>query len=86
VAPLGAVGKLLASYSRSRLSTGINPTSNKFAIGYIHSLSKRTQVYGSAATVRNSNGATSNVFPGAAGIPAPNNGSRGIDLGIRHIF
>jgi predicted porin len=68
-----------------------DPKANKFAIGYVHNLSKRTALYATVARLRNKNGAALNLggpafvtsFSGAAYAPKT---STGYDFGIRHAF
>ncbi|MFM8610703.1 MAG: porin [Burkholderiaceae bacterium] len=81
-APMGA-GELRTSYSTSESSAGAKPSTDKFAIGYVHNLSKRTALYGTYARVSNSGGA-SQALNGSA--TAANNNSTGFDLGVRHSF
>ena len=42
--PVGA-GEIRASYSMYRVDLGAKPETGKFALGYVHNLSKRTAVY-----------------------------------------
>jgi predicted porin len=90
-------GDVLLSYSRvngSGLSATLtSPRSAKWAVGYVHNLSKRTAVYGYFAHVTNSGGAAmtaasfSSGSLGAVGGAANVNGSsNGIDIGLRHAF
>lgn len=65
-----------------------DPKASKFALGYVHNLSKRTALYATVARVRNKDGAAL-----TAGGPALVNNatfmprtSTGYDLGIRHAF
>jgi len=81
-APMGA-GELRASYSTSESSAGAKPSTDKFAIGYVHNLSKRTALYGTYARVSNSGGAAQ-ALNGAT--TAANASSNGFDLGVRHSF
>jgi predicted porin len=68
-----------------------DPKANKFAIGYVHNLSKRTALYATVARIRNKNGAGLSLggpsfvtsFSGAAYAPKT---STGYDFGIRHAF
>ena len=69
-----------------------DPKSEKFALGYVHNLSKRTALYATVARIDNSNGADLTVG-GPAFYTKPINGSvptaqssTGYDVGIRHIF
>jgi len=80
--PVGA-GEIRVSYSRYLVEqAGPNPRTQKFALGYVHNLSKRTAVYTTWATVRNRNAATQ--LNGSAG--GLGDDSSGLDVGIRHSF
>ena len=77
------------------LSTAANdPKANKFAIGYVHNLSRRTAMYATVARVSNKNGAgltvggpafvtSTTLAPGQVFAPRT---STGYDFGIRHAF
>lgn len=83
-----ASGHIRASYGRAEfddLLPGANPKASKFAIGYVHTLSKRTSVYTSVARVSNKNGASVGVHYDAPQ-PDANRSSSGIDFGILHTF
>ncbi|NDZ18826.1 porin [Variovorax sp. WS11] len=71
-----------------------DPKANKFALGYVHNLSKRTALYATVARIRNKNGAnvtvggpafvtSTTLAPGQAFTPKT---STGYDFGIRHAF
>jgi predicted porin len=67
-----------------------DPKASKFAVGYVHNLSKRTALYASIARVSNKNGANQTVGgpdfqKTPAGVFTPKN-STGYDIGIRHAF
>jgi predicted porin len=80
-------GEVKAAFSQYKIETGLaTPTGRKIAVGYSHSLSRRTALYATAARVRNSNGAATSAAPGAAGTPAANGSSTGFDVGVRHSF
>ena len=81
-APMGA-GELRGSLSTSKTNAAGSAKSNKFALGYVHNLSKRTAVYTTYARVTNSGGA-SQALNGAT--TAANSNSSGFDLGLRHSF
>jgi len=85
-APLGA-GQLRASVGRYDTAHS-NADWTKWAIGYGHNLSKRTQVYGTAARVRNNAGAQRAI--GVQGLAASGTSlggrSSGYEVGIRHNF
>ncbi|WP_395687461.1 porin [Caenimonas koreensis] len=81
--PIGA-GEIRAAYSRYRTDAVVTePTAKKFALGYVHNLSKRTALYTTYARVSNSGGSAS-FLNGAGG--AANTSSTGYDFGIRHAF
>lgn len=79
--PFGA-SKVLASYIRHNDKTTANKDANQWAIGYIYSLSKRTDLYSSYAHISNSNGATFKVGNGTD----TGTGDKAYNLGIRHSF
>ena len=94
-APIGA-GLIRASFSTARVSIpGADPRADKFALGYVHNLSKRTALYATYAHVNNKNfgailpGISANAGTGSsplaygAGTPSSSNG---YDFGIRHAF
>lgn len=81
--PVGA-GEVRLAYSTYKIDTvGADPRSNKFALGYVHNLSKRTALYATYAHVSNKNGATQ-ALNGA--VTGANGSSNGYDFGIRHSF
>ena len=94
--PIGP-GLIRTSYSYTDFDLGNNvgedPEAQKFAIGYVHNLSKRTALYATAAYVKNKNnnqsaaGAALSVVTGGptAGLGAIEK-SYGYDFGIRHAF
>ena len=82
VVPVGS-GDFKIALSRYGTSAGLQPETTKLAVGYVHNLSKRTALYTTYARVRNSGGAT-RALNGA--VTAPNAGSSGFDVGIRHFF
>jgi predicted porin len=95
-------GDVLVSYSRVKLDgiAGVDPKASKWAIGYVHNLSKRTAVYGYYAHVSNKGGAAADAASfssGALGSAVAataaatysanvNGSSNGIDIGLRHSF
>ncbi|QJC57692.1 Outer membrane porin protein 32 [Polaromonas vacuolata] len=72
-----------ASISTYRTDILGDPKTNKFAIGIVHSLSKRSVLYGTLARVSNNGGAAISLN---RSITEANQSSTGIDLGIRHSF
>ena len=86
--PIGA-GEIRAAYSRYHTDVAgpIDPTTKKFALGYVHNLSKRTALYTTWARVKSSGYAAAAVSPtlnGAFGTGGAS--STGYDFGIRHAF
>ncbi|SEA01451.1 porin [Variovorax sp. YR216] len=75
-----------------------DPKANKFAIGYVHNLSKRTALYASVARISNKDGAGLTVggpnfvtqykptFSTAEAAALTPKTSTGYDIGIRHTF
>jgi len=84
--PVGP-GEVRLAYSRYEADLNIagaaQPRSSKWAIGYVHNLSKRTAIYTTYAHVSNSGGAAQ-ALGGA--VTAVNDSSSGLDIGIRHSF
>jgi len=91
--PVGA-GLFRASYSGVRYDniSYDEPKADKFALGYVYNLSKRTAVYTTVARVNNKNGANLSVGGPAFvatsinGAPLTPKSSTGYDFGIRHSF
>jgi hypothetical protein len=80
--PMGA-GEIRLAYSRSKNNAAVSARTNKYAIGYVHNLSKRTALYTTFARTSNSGGAAQ-ALNGA--VTAANAKSTGYDIGIRHSF
>lgn len=76
-------GEVKLQWSYYQSTAAGHPETKKLSLGYVHSLSKRTALYGTYARVRNSGGATT-ALNGAA--TAANQSSSGFDLGVRHSF
>jgi len=91
--PVGP-GLIRVAYSHVDVDTNSavidDPASDKFAIGYVHNLSKRTALYATAAYLKNKNGATLSNPGTPAIVSTPVNlapeKSMGYDFGIRHAF
>ena len=83
-------GEFRASFSSFRRKDIDDADSTKLALGYGYDLSKRTQVYGTFARVRNDAAATRGlaVSSSALATPAVNAGAgvTGFELGLRHSF
>lgn len=80
--PVGP-GEIRLAYSTYKNDLAGNPKTNKWALGYVHNLSKRTAVYATYARLKNSGGAAQ-ALNGAGN--AANSNSTGYDFGIRHSF
>lgn len=79
--PQGA-GTWLASYIRKNDKTRLNQDAQQLAAGYRYGLSKRTDLYGVFASIRNRNGAGYTVGSAIEG----GSGNRAVNLGVRHTF
>jgi predicted porin len=77
------VGAVRLAYSRYGTDAAGSPEARKWALGYVHPLSKRTALYTAAAHVSN-DGPSAQALNGA--VTAPGRSSRGFDVGIRHNF
>jgi predicted porin len=83
--PVGA-GEIRVSLSQYKNDLAGNPKTRKWALGYVHNLSKRTAVYATYARLKNTGGAAQ-ALNGANGTSfAPNASSSGYDFGVRHSF
>lgn len=82
VVPIGAT-QLKASYSTLGVDQPGSPKGKKLSLGAVYNLSKRTAVYTTVATIRNSGGATY-ALTGAT--TTANHSSTGGEVGIRHYF
>ncbi len=82
--PVGA-GQVRLAYStyKNDNAIGADPKVNKYSLGYVHNLSKRTALYATYAHLTNKNG-SSLALGGATG--AANQNSNGYDFGIKHSF
>jgi predicted porin len=92
--PVGP-GLIRAAYSAVEYQNSVEPgedkpRAGKFAIGYVHNLSKRTALYTTVARVTNKNGAALTLGgPGYAlidGALMSPKSSTGYDIGLRHSF
>ncbi|WP_029001019.1 porin [Azohydromonas australica] len=72
-----------ASYSRFTTNAANSPTGEKYAVGFVYNLSKRTAAYTTLARIRNSDGSALAI---AGSTTAPDRSSTGFDVGIRHNF
>ncbi len=84
--PIGA-GEIRAAWSTYKADVvGPDPRTDKFALGYVHNLSKRTAIYTTVAWVKNKDGAASALNGSSFGAGVVNQNSSGWDLGVRHSF
>ena len=82
--PLGA-GEIRTSWSRyEREYAGVDAKADKFAVGYVHNLPKRTALYTTFAYLKNKGGA--GVTLNGATLSNGNDSSKGLDIGLRHAF
>jgi predicted porin len=89
-------GDVLVSYSRVNvkgIAAAPDARATKWALGYVHNLSKRTAAYVYYSHVGNSGGAaqtagsySSGAIGAVAGAANVNAGSTGVDIGLRHAF
>ena len=84
-APVGAAGEVKVSYNRYETERpGLSDSkADQFGLGYVHSLSKRTAVYGTYAYIKNKNGG--NITLGNGGLKDGEK-QHAIQAGIRHAF
>lgn len=79
--PVGA-GLIRASWSRADQRDS-ELRADKFAIGYVHNLSKRTALYTTFAYVKNKDASTVALNNS---VTAAGSNSKGLDIGLRHAF
>lgn len=79
--PVSAAGSIIASYSNVDDKT-FDRDAHQFAVGYTHSLSKRTNLYMSYAKIKNKNGASYTVGNNSD----VGTGDSAYGVGIRHAF
>lgn len=91
-APVFAAGKVVASYVRAKdeRDTGQDWKANKWAVGYVHTLSKRTDIYTAFASIDNDDGANYGtndaINVGTSLNSADHAYQKGFNLGVRHRF
>ncbi|HEY0847722.1 MAG TPA: porin [Noviherbaspirillum sp.] len=79
--PVGA-GALMASFIRKDDRSLANGDADQWALGYTHSLSRRTNLYTSFARINNDPGAAYTV----GNATEPGSGDKAFNIGIRHKF
>lgn len=88
--PVGS-GEFKASFHRVNLSGRVGATdiaandARQWGLGYVHNLSKRTALYGTAARIDN-RGAATYAIPGGPSGPAGGGSSTGAEIGVRHLL
>jgi predicted porin len=84
--PVG-VGEFRASVGHYDTKDSANDW-NRYALGYVHYLSRRTQLYGTLGLLKNKSGSTHNITANnTPAIPTlAGRNSSGFDLGMRHAF
>jgi predicted porin len=89
--PVGGSGELKLSYNRADLSGAVgaaNVAANdarQLSLGYVHSLSRRSALYGTVARIDNG-GAAAYAIPGGPAGLAGGGASTGAEVGVRHTF
>ena len=85
---LGAAGNIPMSFMRLTRNDASGSSSQKYAMGYVHNLSKRTALYGTYTYVDNKGSINLPVATGSLSgpIPVPGGNASGFDLGLRHSF
>lgn len=80
--PVSAAGSVVVSWSSVDDKTAPNHDADQYAIGYLHSVSKRTTLYTSYGKIKNKNGASFTVGNNAEA----GSGDAAYNVGIRHSF
>jgi predicted porin len=81
-APVSAAGTVIASYIRKDDNEVANRDANQIALGYTHSLSKRTNAYVAYAKINNKRGAIYTVGNNSEA----GNGNKAFNVGVKHLF
>ncbi len=86
-APVGAAGVVKASYNNYKWSDS-SEKAQQFSLGYVHSLSKRTALYGTYSYLKNKNGADFELNGAFDGVNGANDSGKmqGVQVGVRHAF
>lgn len=82
-APVGSAGTVMVSYLRKQNDLVTNADAQQVAIGYIHKLSKRTDLYTSYAQLTNESAADYSVGKLAV---FPGNDPKLFNIGVKHSF
>ncbi|PXW97117.1 putative porin [Sphaerotilus hippei] len=93
IVPVSTAGKFRVSFANSNLSgtstTGASVDANdanQFALGYIHSLSKRTELYTTYAQIKNKGSSALSVATVNGYTIKAGDKSRGLEFGVKHSF
>jgi len=86
-APVGAAGVVKASYNNYKFSES-KQKAQQLSLGYVHSLSKRTAVYGTYSYLKNKNDGAFELNSAFAGANGANESGKmqGLQVGVRHAF
>ena len=83
--PVGSAGQFRVSYSAVK-ATNVANDANHIALGYVHSLSKRTALYANVARVKNKEGGNAYTVGDGLAVTNANGSGTGYQVGIRHSF
>ena len=83
--PFGA-NTLLASYTNKDDRSAAGGDANQIAVGISHALSKRTDLYASAARIRNGAAVGSSRFYTVGNGSSQGTGDKAYNVGVRHLF
>jgi predicted porin len=89
--PVGGAGQVKLSWGKADFDGTVGATdisangASLFGLGYVHSLSKRTALYGTLSRINNDGGLTLAVPGGSSGMTA-GGASKGAEVGVRHTF
>ncbi|MDP3349897.1 MAG: porin [Hydrogenophaga sp.] len=89
-APVGQSGEFRIGYTRFDVRDQVDANSSKLGLGYIHTLSKRTAIYGLLARVSNDSNANRGFAVSSSSLVspliAPGDNATGYSIGVRHSF
>jgi predicted porin len=89
-APVGLSGELRIGYTRFDAKNQVDADSSKLGFGYIHKLSKRTEIYGLFARVNNDSNAARGFAVSSSSLASPliaaGDSATGYSIGMRHSF
>jgi predicted porin len=81
-------GYIPIAFTRVKRNDGLDSSADKFAVGYVYQLSKRSALYTTYARINNKGAMQLPVNTGVDAGPVPVRGgyATGVDVGIRHSF